>query len=100
MPGKRWMATIIYRDGTKPLFIEFEKIMDLHDSVERDPNRNSIEHIIVTPNRLPIRARQAFGLRKSAQILRGRSLEKFCEGRPFGGTAEFRTIPAGRPGSL
>jgi hypothetical protein len=25
--------------------------MDLHDSVERDPNRNSIEHIIVTPNR-------------------------------------------------
>ena len=51
MPGKRWMATIRYRDGTKPLFIEFEKIMDLHDSVERDPNRNSIEHIIVTPNR-------------------------------------------------
>ena len=35
MPGKRWMATIRYRDGTKPLFIEFEKIMDLHDSVEQ-----------------------------------------------------------------
>jgi len=51
MPGKRWMATIRYHDGTKPLFIEFEKITDLHDSVERDPNRNSIEHIIVTPNR-------------------------------------------------
>ena len=51
MPSKRWMATIRYRDGTKPLFIEFEKITDLHDSVERDPNRNSIEHIIVTPNR-------------------------------------------------
>ena len=51
MLGKRWMATIRYRDGTKPLFIEFKKIMDLHDSVERDPNRNSIEHIIVTPNR-------------------------------------------------
>ena len=49
--GKRWMATIKYRDGTKSLFIEFEKIMDLHDSVERDPNRNSIEHIIVTLNR-------------------------------------------------
>jgi hypothetical protein len=51
MPGKRWMATIRYRDGTKPLFIEFEKITDLHDSVESDSNRNSIEHIIVTPNR-------------------------------------------------
>jgi hypothetical protein len=45
------MATIKYRDGIKPLFIEFEKIMDLHDSVEKDPYRNSIEHIIVTLNR-------------------------------------------------
>ena len=51
MPSKRWMATIKYRDGTKSLFIEFEKITDLHDSVERDPNRNSIELIVVTPNR-------------------------------------------------
>jgi hypothetical protein len=45
------MATIRYRDGIKPLFIEFEKITDLHDSVESDPYRNSIEHIILTPNR-------------------------------------------------
>ena len=51
MLSKRWMATIKYRDGTKPLFIEFEKIMDLHDSVERDPNRNSIQNIVVTLNR-------------------------------------------------
>jgi hypothetical protein len=51
MLSKRWMATIKYRDGIKPLFIEFEKIMDLHDSVEKDPYRNSIEHIIVTLNR-------------------------------------------------
>ena len=51
MPGKRWMATIRYRDGTKPLFIEFEKITDLHDSVERDQNRNSIQNIVVTLNR-------------------------------------------------
>jgi hypothetical protein len=50
MPNKRWMATIKYRDGTKSLFIEFEKITDLHDSVERDPNRNSIEQIVVTLN--------------------------------------------------
>ena len=34
MPGKRWMATIRYRDGTKPLFIEFEEIADLHDIIE------------------------------------------------------------------
>jgi hypothetical protein len=51
MATKRWMATIRYRDGTKPLFLEFEKIADLHDSVERDPNQNSIEHIVVTLNR-------------------------------------------------
>jgi hypothetical protein len=44
------MAEITYRDGTKPLFVEFEEIADLHDSVERDPNRNSIEQIVVTLN--------------------------------------------------
>jgi len=33
MSSKRWMAEVTYRDGTKPLFIEFEEIADLHDSV-------------------------------------------------------------------
>jgi hypothetical protein len=44
------MAEITYRGGTKPLFIEFEEIADLHESVERDPNRSSIQEIVVTLN--------------------------------------------------
>ena len=60
MPSNRWMAEVTYRDGTKPLFIEFEEIADLHDSVERDPNRNSIEQIVVTlkPRREGIEERE------------------------------------------
>ena len=50
MSRKRWMAEITYRDRTTPLFIEFEEIAVLHDCVERDPNRNSIEQIVVTLN--------------------------------------------------
>jgi hypothetical protein len=44
------MAEITYRGGTKPLFIEFEEIADLHDIVEIGPNWNSIERIVVTLN--------------------------------------------------
>ena len=50
--GKRWMAEIIYRDGTKPLFIAFEEIADLHDIVEMGPNWNLIEQIVITLNLL------------------------------------------------
>jgi hypothetical protein len=35
MSSKRWMAgDHIPRDRTKPLFIEFEEIADLHDIIE------------------------------------------------------------------
>ena len=52
MSSKRWMAEITYRDRTKPLFIEFEEIADLHDIVEMDPNWIFIEQIVVTLNPL------------------------------------------------
>jgi hypothetical protein len=42
------MAEITYRDGAKPLFIEFEEIADLHESVEREPESES--EIVVTLN--------------------------------------------------
>jgi hypothetical protein len=45
------MAEITYRDRTKPLFIEFEEIADLHDIVEMGPNWIFIEQIVVTLNR-------------------------------------------------
>ena len=51
MSSKRWMAEITYRDGTKPLFIEFDEIADLHDIVEMGPNWIFIEQIVVTLNR-------------------------------------------------
>ena len=50
MSSKRWMAEITYRDQTKPLFIEFEEIADLHDIVEMGPNWIFIEQIVITLN--------------------------------------------------
>jgi hypothetical protein len=50
MLSKRWMAEITYRDGTEPQVVAFEEIADLHDIVERGPNWNAIEQIVVTLN--------------------------------------------------
>ena len=45
----RWTATITYRTDNGPLAIEhsFEEIEDLHDLVERGPDWNTIERIVV-----------------------------------------------------
>jgi len=51
--SKRWMAEIQYRRETfRPVkVVSFEELYDLHDIVERGPDWNEIEQIIVTLNR-------------------------------------------------
>ena len=49
--SKRWMAEITYRNGTPPSLVQFEEIADLHNIVERGPDWNEIEQIVVTLNR-------------------------------------------------
>ena len=44
---RRWMAET---HGTRLQVVIFEELFKLHDIIERGPNRNTIEHIIVTLN--------------------------------------------------
>ena len=47
---QRWMAEITYNDGTRPQVVTFEELFELHDIIERGPNWNTVEHIVVTLN--------------------------------------------------
>ena len=49
--SQRWMAEISYRTGRPTKVIAFEELHDLHEIVERGPNWNEIEHIVITLNR-------------------------------------------------
>ncbi|MGY8683336.1 hypothetical protein Q2941_36990 [Bradyrhizobium sp. UFLA05-153] len=46
----RWMAEISYSDG-KQETIAFEELEDLDEIVERGPDWNTIEKIVITLNR-------------------------------------------------
>jgi hypothetical protein len=46
----RWMAEISYLDG-KQKTIAFEELEDLDEIVERGPDWNTIEKIVITLNR-------------------------------------------------
>lgn len=46
----RWMAEILYFDGTTAV-VSFEEIEDLDEIVERGPDWNTIDRIVVTLNR-------------------------------------------------
>jgi hypothetical protein len=48
---KRWMAEVSYRDGTPPLILHFEELHALEDIIERGPDWNTIETIVITLNR-------------------------------------------------
>ena len=47
---QRWMAEITYTDGTPPDVVAFEELFELQDIVERGPDWNAIECIVVTLN--------------------------------------------------
>ncbi len=49
--AKRWMAEIAYFKGLAPKTVAFEELEDLHDIVERGPDWNEIDRIVVTLNR-------------------------------------------------
>lgn len=51
MTTKRWMAEVVYNDGTAPDVYTFEELNALHELVEMGPNWNMIERIVVTLNR-------------------------------------------------
>ncbi len=46
----RWMAEITYRTGRTMAVVAFEELRELHDIVERGPNWNEIDQIVVTLN--------------------------------------------------
>jgi hypothetical protein len=48
----RWLATVTYRSDSSPIEVEhqFEEIADLHDLVERGPDWNTMEAIVVRLN--------------------------------------------------
>ena len=46
----RWMAEIIYTDGTPPEVVAFEELFELQEIIERGPNRSAIERIMITLN--------------------------------------------------
>lgn len=48
---KRWMAEISYTGGRPMKTVAFEELDELHDIVERGPDWNEIERIVVTLNR-------------------------------------------------
>jgi hypothetical protein len=48
---KRWHAEIVYNDDTPTDAVEFEELDELQDLVERGPDWNTIDKIIVTLNR-------------------------------------------------
>jgi hypothetical protein len=47
----RWMAEISYLDGTATKVITFEELEHLDEIVERGPDWNTIDKIVVTLNR-------------------------------------------------
>ena len=47
---QRWMAEITYTDGTPPDVVAFEELFELQGIVERGPDWNAIERIVVTLN--------------------------------------------------
>jgi hypothetical protein len=51
MSGARWMAEIFYNDGSETDVVAFDEWGELQDIVERGPNWNTIERIVVTLNR-------------------------------------------------
>ncbi|HEX9231344.1 MAG TPA: hypothetical protein VF869_05520 [Jatrophihabitantaceae bacterium] len=44
------MAEITYRTGRTMAVVAFEELRELHDIVERGPNWNEIDQIVVTLN--------------------------------------------------
>jgi hypothetical protein len=44
------LASYSYTDETPPEVVAFEELFELHDIIERGPNWNSIERIVVTLN--------------------------------------------------
>jgi hypothetical protein len=46
----RWMAEIRYQDG-KQKTVSFEELEDLDEIVERGPDWNTIDQIVITLNR-------------------------------------------------
>jgi hypothetical protein len=50
-PRDRWMAEVSYLDGRPPDVFAFCELRDLHDLIERGPNWNEIDRIVVTLNR-------------------------------------------------
>lgn len=47
----RWMAEITYLDGRPQQTTEFEELEDLDEIVERGPDWNTIDKIVITLNR-------------------------------------------------
>ena len=47
----RWMAEITYLDGKPQQTLVFEELEDLDEIVERGPDWNSIDKIVITLNR-------------------------------------------------
>jgi hypothetical protein len=50
----RWMAEIIFRDGTKSV-VAIEELEDLDEIVECGPDWNTIDQIVITLNRPTLR---------------------------------------------
>jgi hypothetical protein len=46
----RWMAEITYLTGRPAKTVSFEEIADLHNIIERGPDWNEIDQIVVTLN--------------------------------------------------
>jgi hypothetical protein len=55
MSGARWMAEIFYNDGSETDVLAFDELRELQNIVERGPNWNTIDRIVVTLNRPSIR---------------------------------------------
>jgi hypothetical protein len=49
--SSRWMAEIFYNNCSEMEVLTFEEIRDLHAIIERRPNWNAIERVVVTLNR-------------------------------------------------
>jgi hypothetical protein len=48
---KRWMAELHYRGQDEPAVVSFEEIYQLHMIVERGPDWNLLDRVVVTLNR-------------------------------------------------
>ncbi|WP_152535388.1 hypothetical protein [Bradyrhizobium sp. Ai1a-2] len=47
----RWMAELFYRGEDKPRLVLLEELEDLDELVERGPDWNTIDRIVITLNR-------------------------------------------------